>query len=83
MTNELIEKFIENDIRKDKVVKIHFKTRQTITGLFVAGADYGEMKKKNFWRIVVEAKQSEWETTNNLGVSRLFSGSEFTRLTDV
>jgi hypothetical protein len=48
MTTEMIEKFIENKTRKDTTVKIHFKERSTVTGLFVHGVDYAEFEIKKF-----------------------------------
>ena len=82
MTNDLIEKFIEPRERKNQPIKIHFKTRNAITGLFIKGGDYNEMKGKNFWRIVSSSKLDEWKKTKDMSLSRLFNGSEFTRLSD-
>lgn len=83
MTNDLIEKFVETGKRKHKEVNIHFKTRSTITGVFVVETgDYKEMKSKNFWRIVPASKLSEWNSTKDMSLSRLFNGAEFTRLSD-
>lgn len=83
MTNDLIEKFIEDRDRKGKIVRIQFKARQAITGLFIVGNDYEEMKKKNFWRIVVSSKHEEWLNTSDPSFSRLFNGGEFSRLSDI
>lgn len=83
MTNLLIGNFIESDKRKNKVVRIQFKKRDAINGLFVVGTDYEEMKEKNFWRIVTASREQEWNNTQSLSCSRLFSGDEFTRLTDL
>ena len=82
MTNELIEKFIETGKRKNQKVNIHFKTRSTITGMFIRTDDYTELKSKNFWRIVPSSRLEEWKNTKDMSLSRLFSGSEFTRLSD-
>lgn len=83
MNNLLIENFIEAGKRKNKIVRIQFKKRETIEGLFVVSNDYEEMKKKNFWRIVTASKEGEWRSTKNLACSRLFSGDEFAKLSDV
>lgn len=83
MTNLLIGNFIEAGKRKNKVVRIQFKKREAITGRFVVAPDYEEMKEKNFWRIVTESREAEWNSTQSLSCSRLFSGDEFTRLTDL
>ncbi len=83
MTNDLIEQFVTSTARKNKLVSIHFKNRETIRGLFIFANDYQDMKKKNFWRIVAEGRKDEWQSSQKLSCSRLFSGVEFTRLTDV
>ena len=82
MTKELIEKFVEEHKRKDRRVRVHFKTRNTISGIFIITQDYNEMKSKNFWRIVSETRLDEWRHTKDPSVSRLFNGAEFTKLTD-
>jgi hypothetical protein len=82
MTNDIIEKFIETGKRKNQQVNIHFKTRSTITGIFIRTDDYVELKNKNFWRIVPSSRLEEWKTTKDMSLSRLFNGTEFTRLSD-
>lgn len=52
MTSEQVEKFIENQKRKNEQVQIYFKDRQPVTGTFIAAADYTELKSKNLWRVV-------------------------------
>ena len=82
MTSEMIEKFIENKNRKDAAVNIHFKERSTVIGLFIQGADYSELKSKNFWRIVSSTYLNEWKETRNMNLARIYNGISFTRLTD-
>ena len=82
MTSEMIEKFIENKNRKDSAVNIHFKERSTVTGLFIQGNDYKELKSKNFWRIVSNTHLNEWKQTKNINLARIYSGMSFTRLSD-
>ena len=82
MTNELIEKYVAPRQVGDKEIKIFFKQRSTITGIFIKGADYDELRSKNFWRIVTEAHFSEWKQTNNASLAKIFNGSEFTRLSE-
>jgi hypothetical protein len=82
MTPEMIEKFVENRSRKDLAVNIHFKERSTINGVFIRTMDYQELKEKNFWRIVNEAKIEEWKKTRNLDLARIYNGGSFTRLSD-
>ena len=82
MTTEMIEKFIENKTRKDTAVKIHFKERSTVTGLFVHGVDYAELKSKKFWRIVSGNSLDEWKKTKDPNLVRIYNGVSFTRLSD-
>jgi len=82
MTAEMIEKFVENKNRENMAVNIHFKERSTVQGLFVRGADYNELKYKNLWRIVSNAKIEEWKRTKNIDLSRIFNGLSFTRLSE-
>ncbi len=82
MTNEQIEKYVEVKQRKKNPLNIHFKDRHTVTGLFVHGSDYDELKSKNLWRIVSHAKLEEWEQTKDMNLSRIFNGISFTRLTE-
>lgn len=82
MTTDMIEKFVENKVRKNGVISIHFKERSTVKGIFIASADYDELKYKNLWRIVIDAKVEEWNRTKNMDLSRIFNGISFTRLSD-
>lgn len=82
MTNDVIEKFVENKTRNNSLVNIHFKQRSTITGLFIRAHDYVEYKSKNFWRVISTTKIEEWEKTKDISLSRIFNGAEFTRITD-
>jgi len=81
MTNDLIEKFIETGKRKNQQVNIHFKTRSTITGMFIHTDDYVELKSKNFWRIVTRTHFDAYNQTKNAGLAKIFCGTEFQRLT--
>lgn len=82
MTTEMIERFIDDKDRKSSAVNIHFKERSTVSGLFIRGADYNELKSKNFWRIVSSAYLEEWKKTENLNLARIYNGIAFTRLSD-
>jgi hypothetical protein len=80
MTNEQIDKFLQQK-RLDKVpVRISFKTRKSFVGVFIATNDYAELKSKNFWRIVGEAESDNYQKSKNLNLSRIYNGSEFTKL---
>lgn len=80
MINELIAKFIEGEHLAKNPVKIEFKKRNTIIGIFVQSPDYEDLKSKNFWRIVSESYISEWKQTHDNKLAKIFSGAEFNRI---
>jgi hypothetical protein len=82
MTNDVIEKFIEKKVKKHARVNIHFKQRSTLKGVFLQTKDYEELKSKNFWRIVTETNNEEWNRTGDTNLARIFNGAEFTRLSE-
>ena len=82
MTPDMIEKFVSPKIKKGATVNIHFKDRSTVTGFFIQGTDYEELKSKNFWRIVNSQKFEQWKQSNDVSLARLFNGASFTRLSD-
>ena len=82
MTSDKIEDFIGQKKRKELPVNIHFKDRNTVTGIFIQGNDYDELKAKNFWRIVSSTNFTEWQKTKNTGLARIFNGLSFTRLSE-
>ena len=82
MTNEAIIKFIETKSNPEKALQIHFKQRNTITGLFIKGNDYEELRSKNFWRIVTHSNIEQWKKTKDMNLARIFNGMEFTRLSE-
>jgi hypothetical protein len=78
---EEIEKFLEKQkLAKGQHVKIDFKKRNTLYGLFIKTDDYGELKSKNLWRIVVEPRIKEYLTSKDMNLARIFNGMEITRL---
>ncbi len=81
MLNDLISKFLEPSHLAKTAIKIEFKKRNTFIGIFVDSADYEDLKAKNFWRIVSEVNIPEWKKTNDNRLAKIFSGSEFTRIT--
>ncbi len=83
MTTEQIEKFITPGKRKENKLNIHFKDRQTVTGIFIQESDYEELKSKNLWRVVSNNNVSEWQQRKDLNLSRIFNGISFTRLSEV
>ena len=83
MTNEAIIKQIEGKDLADKMLNIHFKQRNTVTGLFIRTSDFDELKSKNLWRIVTKLHVDEWRKTKDINLCRIFNGTEFTRLSEV
>jgi hypothetical protein len=80
MTNEQIEKFLQQKNPANVPVKVSFKTRKPMVGLFITTADYADLKSKNFWRIVTEANLENYNKSKNASLARIFSGVEITKL---
>ncbi|MBB1286173.1 short-chain dehydrogenase [Flavisolibacter sp. BT320] len=82
MTIEDIQKFLDTKTSAGNAyVKITFKKRDAVCGLFVKEhKDYGDLKAKNFWRIVPKSQFDAYRQTKNIGLAKIFSGSDFTRL---
>lgn len=81
MNTENIEKFIaQNSTEDPSYVKITFKKRNAIYGMFVQGSDYAHLKSKNFWRIVTKINFDAYRQSRDLSLTRIFNGSEFSRL---
>jgi len=80
MTTEQIEKFFSLNKNVNVPVRISFKTRNAITGIFIQTPDFNELKSKNFWRIVSEANFAQWNKSKDYNLCRMFNGSEFTKL---
>ena len=81
MTSEAIEKFFETQtIPASKSIRIDFKKRNPILGLIIRSTDYEDLKSKNFWRIVVQANFEEWGKNKSMEYAKIYSGSEFTKL---
>jgi hypothetical protein len=82
MTNELIEKYVAPRHAGEKEIKIFFKQRSTITGIFIKANDYDELRSKNFWRIVTHSSVETWKKTKDVNLAKIFNGMEFTRLSE-
>ena len=80
MTNDQIENFFLTAKLDKSKVKIDFKSRNSIVGLFIKTNDFAELKAKNLWRIVSESKIDEFLIQKDLNAARIFSGSEMTKL---
>jgi len=83
MNVEDIQKFLDKKTTTtSEYVKISFKKRDAVYGLFVKNhRDYTELKTKNFWRIVPKSQFEAYHKSKNVGLAKIFSGSEFSRLT--
>lgn len=80
MINDVIAKFVENGYLSKSPLKIEFKKRNAIYGIFVKSPDYEDLKSKNFWRIVGEANINDWQKSHDNNLAKIFNGSEFNRL---
>ncbi len=82
MSSEDIEKFLDKKLLPDNnYVKIDFKKRDSIYGLFIRDEDFKDLKNKNFWRIVTRQHFDEYNKSKNSNLAKIFCGVEFTRLT--
>lgn len=81
MTNLQIESFLSQKDQNNKPVTISFKNRNSIVGQFFETPDYAELKAKNLWRVVGEAKINAYKTNKDIYLTRIFNGSEITKLT--
>ncbi|MFT3947322.1 MAG: short-chain dehydrogenase [Agriterribacter sp.] len=82
MDIERIEHYVNPSIRNNTTIDIHFKGRSSVTGLFVRGYDYEELKSKNFWRIVQFSQLQKWSETKDINIARIFNGASFTSLAE-
>lgn len=80
MTNDQIDRFLQQDHLDKTPVKITFKTRKPVVGIFIKTADYSELKSKNFWRIVGELNIESYRKSKDMSLARIYSGSEITKL---
>lgn len=81
MNSEDIEKFFEKKATiNEDYVKISFKQRESIYGLFIKDSDYQYLKAKNFWRIVPQSQLEAYKTSRNAGLAKIFNGAEFSKL---
>lgn len=81
MNIEQIELFLKKDNpAPEAYVKINFKKRDAVYGLFIKTHDYNDLKSKNFWRIVTKTHFDQWHKTKNMNLARIFNGSEFKKL---
>lgn len=79
MTNEQIDLFLTSETLP-KVININFRNRNAIRGIFLTTNDFEDLKSKNLWRILSETKIEEWQKTKDVGLARIYNGSDFTKL---
>ncbi|MGN6493138.1 MAG: short-chain dehydrogenase [Agriterribacter sp.] len=82
MDIERIERYIQPSIGNNTMIEIRFKSRSPVTGLFIQGADYEELKSKNFWRVVHLSQLEKWSESSDMNVARIFNGASFTSLSE-
>lgn len=79
MTPESIHAFLEKE-KPTTLIKVDLKKRNSINGRFIRSNDYDDLRIKNFWRIVPEANIEQWEKKQDNNLLKIFSGSDFTKL---
>lgn len=81
MNSEDIEQFFSRKaVLNEDYVKITFKKREPIYGLFLKDTDYNYLKAKNFWRIVPQSQLDAYKTSKNASLAKIFNGDEFSKL---
>jgi hypothetical protein len=80
MTIERIEKVLEQTKPANTLVRISFKKRSPVQGVFIKTSDFSELSRKNLWRVVNEVNVSSYNQSNNESLARIFNGTEFTKL---
>lgn len=80
MTSEQIEKFFSSNVNSNSIIRISFKTRNSVLGIFIQTPDAEELKLKNFWRIVSKENFEQWQKSKDYNLVRMFNGAEFTKL---
>ena len=80
MTQDQIENFLKPNHLDPRQIKINFRNRNPVVGLFVHMKDFDELKAKNFWRVVTEKNMDAWKKSKDINLVRIFNGSDFTKL---
>lgn len=82
MNTEEIQTFLNEKLpSQDAYVKIDFKKRDSIYGLFIRDKDFNELKGKNFWRVVTRNHFETYKKSRDNNLARIFNGAEFSKLT--
>ncbi|TCZ71798.1 short-chain dehydrogenase [Flaviaesturariibacter aridisoli] len=82
MTTEEIQTFLTRH-PADSPIKISFKKRDAIQGMFIKDRDYSDLSSKNFWRIVTKTNLDAYKKSKDMNLSRIFHGSDFQKLSVV
>ena len=80
MTTEQIQKFFSSEAKSNSLIRVSFKNRNSIVGIFIQTPDFDDLRSKNFWRIVSEANFEQWRLSKDYNLVRMFNGAEFTKL---
>jgi hypothetical protein len=82
MNAEQIKGYLTKNVSdKGQCVKISFQKRDPVYGLFLTEEKDSEgLSAKNFWRIVTQKNLEAYKKTRDINLSRIFSGSDMTRL---
>jgi hypothetical protein len=82
MNSDQIQDFLNKiTANKPQYVKINFQKREPIYGLFLTNEkDSKDLSIKNFWRIVTKKNFDQYKKSRDVSLSRIFNGSEMTRL---
>lgn len=80
MTIAQIDVFIKKIDFANKAVKVSFRSRDPFIGFFVNSNDYNELKGKNFWRIIGQNNITNYQSSGDMNLSKIFSGFEITSL---
>jgi len=80
MTTEQVQKFFSSEAKSNSLIRVSFKNRNSIVGIFIQTPDFDDLRSKNFWRIVSEANFQQWRQSKDYNLVRMFNGAEFTKL---
>ncbi|NML21192.1 short-chain dehydrogenase [Pseudoflavitalea sp. G-6-1-2] len=80
MTITQIDAFVRKVESENLAVKISLKSREPFIGIFVVSKDYEDLKSKNFWRIIGQKNIQNYQTSKDVNLSRIYSGTEITSL---
>lgn len=80
MTIERVGRFIDRKKQENAMVRISFRIRSSVNGTFIKAPDFDELGKKNLWRVVTETHTEAFHRTNDMSLSKIFSGRDFMKL---